>query len=211
MGQTTEENVKCTCSKCGSSFNTMFLMGKQGNADICPMCGASLLGDSDDSSHDEPLSFGEDVKLGENDSFDEEKIDFWWYKIREPKTLGADDTGDVGTTCTNCGHLSFAPYPIAESNGYLLIDSRYHDKCSGCGKELKNHILSKRPADFVDPRQKEMFVKDYMNMPKCPICSSTKIHKISMTNKAAAAITFGVLAAGHVSKTYQCDICKSKF
>ncbi len=35
-----EDNVKCP--KCGSSFNKMFLMGKQGNADVCPMCGADM-------------------------------------------------------------------------------------------------------------------------------------------------------------------------
>jgi DNA-directed RNA polymerase subunit RPC12/RpoP len=33
-------NVKCL--KCGSSFNRMFLMGKQGNADVCPVCGGEL-------------------------------------------------------------------------------------------------------------------------------------------------------------------------
>ena len=33
-------NVKCL--KCGSSFNKMFLMGKQGNADVCPVCGGEL-------------------------------------------------------------------------------------------------------------------------------------------------------------------------
>lgn len=37
MGQ---DDVKCP--KCGSSFNRMFLMGKQGNADVCPMCGADM-------------------------------------------------------------------------------------------------------------------------------------------------------------------------
>ncbi len=30
------------CSKCGSSFNKMYLMGKQGNADVCPLCGADM-------------------------------------------------------------------------------------------------------------------------------------------------------------------------
>ena len=35
-----EDNVKCP--KCGSSFNKMFLMGKQGNVDVCPMCGADM-------------------------------------------------------------------------------------------------------------------------------------------------------------------------
>ena len=37
MGQ---DDVKCL--KCGSSFNRMFLMGKQGNADVCPVCGADM-------------------------------------------------------------------------------------------------------------------------------------------------------------------------
>ena len=37
MGQ---DDVKCP--KCGSSFNRMFLMGKQGNAEVCPMCGADM-------------------------------------------------------------------------------------------------------------------------------------------------------------------------
>lgn len=35
-----DNNVKCP--KCGSSFNKMFLTGKQGNADVCPMCGADM-------------------------------------------------------------------------------------------------------------------------------------------------------------------------
>ena len=40
------ETVKC--SQCGSSFNKMFLMGKQGNANVCPMCGADNMQDEDE-------------------------------------------------------------------------------------------------------------------------------------------------------------------
>ena len=36
------ENDNVKCPKCGSAFNKMFLMGKQGNCDTCPMCGAEL-------------------------------------------------------------------------------------------------------------------------------------------------------------------------
>lgn len=32
--------IKCT--ECGSSFDRMFLLGKQGNTDVCPMCGANM-------------------------------------------------------------------------------------------------------------------------------------------------------------------------
>lgn len=197
------------CEECGTSYDRMFLLGKQGNLGICPMCGApiDIEGKEETPSHDEP-SFGDDFELGENDSFDEDKIDFWWYSIREHDETGR---GQTFTTCAKCGTHSSATYPIARKGDYILINHNIYDKCSKCGHEMKNHILTKRPADWVDPRQKEMWVKDYSNMPKCPVCSSTKIHKISMTNKAASVITFGILAAGHVSKTYKCDICGAKF
>ena len=43
MGES--DNVKC--AGCGSSFNKMFLMGKQGNANVCPMCGGKLTGEEE--------------------------------------------------------------------------------------------------------------------------------------------------------------------
>lgn len=203
------------CPHCQSTFDESVL-AKRAEPDVCPVCGNSLLGNDDSSaSVDEELSFGEGIELGENDSFDEDKIDFWWYEIIEPGEIWKGITfvdGDVSTNCAKCGHfVGSMPYPIARTGDYLLIDSRWNDKCSHCGNELKNHILSKRPADWVDPRKRDMWVKDYDNIPKCPICSSTKIHKISLTNKAASVLVFGVLSAGHVSKTYKCDTCGAKF
>lgn len=202
--------MKVICEKCESVFKAEAIKGMS----CCPVCGASLdeEKEKDTSSHDEPLSFGEGIELGENDSFDEDKIDFWWYEIDEPGELGEDDSGGVSRICAKCGHLvGDAPYPIARTGDYLLISARYRGRCGTCGNEMKNHILSKRPADWVDPRKRDTWVKDYENIPKCPICSSTKIHKISLTNKAASALAFGVLAAGHVSKTYKCDTCGAEF
>lgn len=201
--------AKVVCESCGTSF----LPNVVRELENCPVCGKPLwsLDDEESIELDEELSFGEDVELGENDSFDEDKIDFWWYSIREPGTLDDSDMGGVGITCTTCGHLSGTSYPIAKTDSFLLLDARGYAKCSNCKKELKNHVLSKRPTDWVDPRKRDMWVKDYKNIPKCPICSSTKIHKISMTNKAASALVFGVLSAGHVSKTYKCDTCGAKF
>lgn len=201
--------AKVVCESCGTSF----LPNVVRELENCPVCGKPLwsLDDEENIELDEELSFGEGVELGENDSFDEEKIDFWWYEIDEP-SVDESVKGRVYTNCAKCGHfVGSVPYPIARTNDYLLIDSRISDKCGHCGSELKNHILSKRPTDWVDPRKRDMWVKDYKNIPKCPICSSTKIHKISMTNKAASALVFGVLSAGHVSKTYKCDTCGAKF
>lgn len=198
------------CPHCQSILNEDIL--KQKNSEnVCLVCGESLLvGDESVSDKDEPLSFGEGIELGENDSFDEDKIDFWWYSIREPDKERSI-RGQVFTTCAKCGHLTgTVPYYTAKVEDYLLIDSRFSDRCDKCGNEMRNHILSKRPADWVDTRRLDMWKRDE-NVPKCPICSSTKVHKISLTNKAASAIAFGVFAAGHVSKTYKCDVCGSKF
>ena len=201
--------MKVVCEKCESSFKYEAVK----NMRCCPVCGEPF--EMEDGVADEPLSFGEGVELGEHDSFDEEKIEFWWYSIKEPGEVWNGITfadGDVSTNCAKCGHfVGSMPYPVARTGDYLLIDSRWDDKCGHCGNEMKNHILSKRPDSWVDPRKREMWVTDWKNQPKCPVCSSTKIHKISLTNKAASTIAFGVLAAGHVSKTYKCDTCGAKF
>lgn len=198
---------KVTCESCG----TVFQYNTVKDMKICPVCNVPFDELENAECGKTELNFGDGIELGENDSFDEDKIDFWWYKIDEPKSDGTSK-GRVYTNCAKCGNfVGSVPYPIERTGNYLLIDSRIQDKCGKCGNELKNHILSKRPEDWVDPRQREMWTRDYTNTPKCPICSSTKIHKISLANKTASTIAFGVLAAGHVSKTYKCDICGSKF
>lgn len=201
------------CNNCKSTFNEDILAGRE-NPDICPVCGKSLVGDDDLSGTEckkAELSFGDGVELGEYDSFDEDKIDFYYNGIIEPNELGEGEDGITGGTCAKCGtHTSFL-YPIAKRGKYVLLNPRETGTCNKCGNELKNHILAKLPSNWVDQRKNEMWGKDYSSMPKCPVCSSVKIHKISMTNKAASAMVFGIFAAGHVSKTYQCDICKAKF
>lgn len=44
-----KEESNCVCGQCGSSFNKMFLLGKQGNAETCPMCGGILDIEENDS------------------------------------------------------------------------------------------------------------------------------------------------------------------
>ena len=200
------------CPHCGSSMNEDILK-KRNSETVCLVCGESLITSEDNSANkDISLSFGDGVELSENDSFDEDKIDFWWQSIYEPGTRLGGTNGCTAMTCAKCGYpTSSAGYPIARMGDYLLIDSKDYEICGNCKNELTNHILYKRPEDWIDPRKRDIWVKDYENVPKCPICSSTKIHKISLTNKAASVIAFGVFATGHVSKTYKCDVCGSKF
>lgn len=47
--------------------------------------------------------------------------------------------------------------------------------------------------------------------PKCPICGSTNLTKISVVTTAAKIYAFGIYGAGDVGKTYRCNNCGSKF
>jgi len=200
---------KIVCESCG----TIFPFERAKNFTVCPVCNASFVDeeemDNETSTHEEELSFGDDVELGENDSFDEDKIDFWWYSIKEPSADGTS-RGRVYTTCTKCSNLSYVTYPVARTKDYLLISPKCRDKCGHCGNELKNHIISKRPENWVDPRKRDMWVKDYENIPKCPTCSSTKIRKISAMSKAASVAMWGVLSR-KVHKQWHCDTCGSEW
>lgn len=49
-------------------------------------------------------------------------------------------------------------------------------------------------------------------IPKCPICGSANIKKITMTTRAVKTATFGIVGAvDDAGKTYKCDNCGSKF
>lgn len=49
------------------------------------------------------------------------------------------------------------------------------------------------------------------NIPKCPICGSTNLSKISGMKKAAKIGLFGIFGAGDLGKTWKCNNCGSKF
>lgn len=49
-------------------------------------------------------------------------------------------------------------------------------------------------------------------VPKCPICGSSNIKKITMTTRAVKTAAFGVAGAvDDAGKTYKCENCDSKF
>ena len=52
---------------------------------------------------------------------------------------------------------------------------------------------------------------DWFNKPKCPICGSTNLSKISMMKKATKIAAFGIFGMGDNGKTWKCNNCGSKF
>lgn len=65
-------------------------------------------------------------------------------------------------------------------------------------------------AKNLEAIQKE---KDKQNcIPKCPICGSTNIQKITIGTRAVKTAAFGVIGVvDDAGKTYKCDNCGSKF
>lgn len=49
------------------------------------------------------------------------------------------------------------------------------------------------------------------NVPKCPICQSTSLHKITNGQKILAASFGGIFGMNIWSKTYECNNCGSRF
>lgn len=78
---------------------------------------------------------------------------------------------------------------------------------------------SKRLYEIINttkevPSEFQCEVKSYLepNKPKCPICGSTNINKITIGSRAMKTAIFGVVGAiDDAGKTYQCKNCGSKF
>ena len=49
------------------------------------------------------------------------------------------------------------------------------------------------------------------NIPKCPICQSTNLSKITTAQKAGKIVLFGIFGMGDNGKTWKCNNCGSKF
>lgn len=62
-----------------------------------------------------------------------------------------------------------------------------------------------------EPSYKYEPTEPKQSVPKCPICGSTHLSKISALKKAAKIYTFGIFGAGDVGKTYKCENCGAKF
>lgn len=204
------------CTHCGSTFNEDVLK-KIHSEDTCPVCKESLLSDyknqmkesnlQQETKQDESLNFGEGIKLGPYDSSDEAKMDFLWYGIIEPGMIGPN--GLLKLKCTTCGGIDYVYYTtVVRCKDYFYIPPKIDIKCNRCGKRMRNRITSKMPEDWTPP---EPYLQDSRFTPKCPICSSTSIRKLSVFDKAVTAWAWGDAAAGTANITYECNNCRARF
>ena len=86
---------------------------------------------------------------------------------------------------------------------------RYTDRVEFEKKEQEEYLLKLLNKNF-----KKMGIdQDHqIYTPKCPICGSSNINKITLTNRAVKTAAFGVFGAmNDAGKTYKCGNCGSKF
>lgn len=119
---------------------------------------------------------------------------------------------------------------IARSNFYkeLSVFVENKDKLSFINKIIEKYncdfdnalivaeyFIDKKqlPSDLT-PQQiahNNQVAREWSNKPKCQICGSTNIKKISGVSKAGSVALFGVFAVGKVSKQWKCSNCGSEF
>lgn len=75
--------------------------------------------------------------------------------------------------------------------------------------DSKDEIRAQRKRDWEDIKAS---AKERSLSPKCPICGSTNIKKISFTSRAVKTALFGAVGAiDDAGKTWKCNNCGSKF
>lgn len=107
--------------------------------------------------------------------------------------------------CPECNCLEGT---IEENDNLLAV------RCKHCGKQtimLEKHTTENRRNPNAKPSE-PMTYEELVNAnkPKCPICSSTNIQKITMTKRAVSFSLFG-FASSKVGKQWHCNNCKSDF
>ena len=111
------------------------------------------------------------------------------------------------------------------------VDKKLIRKCILCGREYvkpqaicpKCDIVLMKLSDYErlgmeDNRanfQKEVERQEKLqieqNTPKCPICQSTNLSKITTVQKAGKIALFGIFGMDDNGKTWKCSNCGSKF
>lgn len=95
---------------------------------------------------------------------------------------------------------------------FIKKSQKYDEELFNARKELESKIGRKIwECGGIYWKFPELRNEPASNSPKCPVCHSPSIEKISLGNKVGSVALVGVLAIGHISKTFKCKSCGYKF
>lgn len=124
------------------------------------------------------------------------------------------EISDKAISCPHCGNpissqhkksnsLSHMPCPNCGTNWHTFDDNN-NDICKIC-----NHIFTEKEiSDFkIQQNAKQRTIQ--FSKPKCPMCGSTNISKISTLSRASSIVGFGILSK-KIGKQWKCNNPKCK-
>lgn len=111
-------------------------------------------------------------------------------------------------------------YKFQIEDNHLFDKKIYLKRIKGDPLERRKELDRKKEQEEKD-RYRENMIKLHgydtscapvkTNVPKCPICQSTNLSKITTLKKATKIAVFGVFGFDDTGKTWKCNNCGSKF
>lgn len=131
------------------------------------------------------------------------ELHYWWFYMGEIK--------DIYTTCKKCGYVRreeanlFDPKKWFCLNCYCKEEFRY-----STAEEIEKR---KQEDQEYEERRMQRKLDEIFNptyTPKCPVCGSPNIHKISVTKRVVSGAAFGLFSKTARSQ-WECSNCGNKF
>ncbi len=123
-----------------------------------------------------------------------------------------DENGNISEIqiiCNKCGKFISVKYEkdvfIKVNNEFCILQNN-HIVCD-CGNHCLDGLLQPKPLYAISPSSSQSHT---FNIPKCPTCSSTKIERITGTQRFITTGLFG-LASSDIGKTMRCNNCGYKW
>ena len=121
----------------------------------------------------------------------------------------------VSTTAEVCPHCGFnikkiiSYCPLCKSDKVLMdyLKDKNELVCPKCGFGGK---LSTPEDEARWAEQRRIEEEQKANVPPCPFCNSTNIHKISGTERAVSVIGLGLFSK-KINKSFKCNNCGGTF
>ena len=177
--------AKVTCESCGSSFP----LERVKDLKNCPVCGASF-------------SDKESVIERDNLSNELEKANKSMMHVNEVHYQDSQMEGFIRIQCKKCLDILYIDIEDAEiiKDDYIKIKSESKVECEKCGYKHTNRYLTYCETVSTAPP-----------LPRCPVCNSAMLKKITTGSKFLAAAAVGMFALPYNSKTFECKDCGYRF
>lgn len=124
----------------------------------------------------------------------------------KPGEFGKEHLGFIICVCDKCKkeQLIFHDDCEEETDRYIKLKDGMELTCENCGDKAEQILL-------FQPPEKVIYQPINQYVPKCPICHSPNIHKITTAKKVSRVAMFGIFSLPKIGKEWKCDNCGSEF